>query len=162
MLSTPQMQGIIQRLMTIGDNSTGELSSGMRLVRGFVIYAGLPVVNQLLGTGLGQLEGAIPYYGLTTAYDISGSVEYMNTLAYLLNSVGLLGFLFFIAVLLSYCSRNSMSGRLLLLFIVMMVSGYIYSTPIFLLILAFISSGKRLPEKQEIHREITPCATAAR
>ena len=158
-LFTPQMQKIIQRFMSIGDTSTGELSSGMRLVRGFIIFGGLPLVNQLTGTGLGQLESAIPYYGLSTAYDVVGSTEYMNTLAYMLNSVGLLGFILFLCAILSYSSSNVMSNRLLLLFAAMMAAGYIYSSPTFLLMIALISSGKKWGSSlsySPIFRQVSP------
>lgn len=138
-LSSDMGQGVLKRLSLIGQTDIGEQSGSMRVIRGFLIYDQLPIINQIFGVGLGQIENAILHYGITTPFDIADSLEYMSTISYVLNSMGIIGLIMFTIALLQWRSNNSVSVRLILLFAVMMFSGFIYSTPLFLLMCAFIS-----------------------
>lgn len=91
---------------------TSSSKADYRVYRGFALYFEMPLVNQLFGNGFKNATAATEYYDISTRFDISGVLyEYMNAIAQILLYSGLVGFFFFIRMLIRIFLKSETFGK---------------------------------------------------
>lgn len=79
-------------------------SGNLRVLRGFLIFLELHPLQKIFGLGLGNIDDYFTLMQLPMPY---GSGEYMNGLAYILNSGGIIGAMLLLSVLFRRMFRKS-------------------------------------------------------
>lgn len=127
-------------------------SSSSRIFRGFHIYNQLETIYKFIGVGYGNVGAHIVYKGIYTIYD-TGFIqsEYMNSIAYILVNLGVIGFILMLWIFI-YLWKNTFGFYKVCLCILVLLSGvstfFISSGIVFYL--PIILSG--LINKQSIYR----------
>ena len=120
-----------------------------RFVTGTVIYAGMPLANQIIGI---SDEDLLPIAKRYTMYQRDTSEEanvlYMNGWAYSMTHTGIIGFTLLIWVLIGlYRNNNDVSKCLIWLFVVLSLFGQTYTTP-FMMMVIIISAHYQTNKKR--------------
>ena len=82
-LTSDKFSYLFSRFLTGG-------SLGPRIIRGFIIYSKLPLLNQLFGIGLNNIDPYVRTYGIYTIYD-EADLGFSVTLTNRLITTGLIG-----------------------------------------------------------------------
>lgn len=128
---------VINRFLGLIRNEQSQGSSAVRVLRGIAFYFSMPVWFQIFGMGFGNFIQFKSEYNINTIYETMD--EYMNTNAYILTSVGLIGFLIYCYFIFKFTkNRKPQSKVLVYLLLIFGLSCSIYSTPTFILILLLI------------------------
>lgn len=136
---------VISRLtrITSGDGAD-EMSTFLRLIRGFEDWSKLPLFNQFFGAGFGSWEAANKIYGFSTEQ----IGEYMNTISYILFSTGLLGFILFISTMFVFFKKGNSLVRTTIVALLLICScSSVYSTFVFLWAMTIVITS--MPHKNE-------------
>jgi hypothetical protein len=128
---------VINRFLVLGSNTQTQGSSSIRVMRGMAFYFAIPVKFQIFGIGFGNFMQFKTIYNINTIYETVD--EYMNTNAYILISVGLIGFLIYIYFVFKFTKNKKFQSKVLVYLLLLFgLSSSIYSTPTFILILLLI------------------------
>lgn len=131
---------ILSRLKDITTNPLG--SSSMRTMRGIVFFSKMPVIDKFFGIGFGNFIGYRKDTGIWSIYEVP--VEYFNTNAYLLISIGIIGCIFLFLAIIKYIKkRDKLTFVIFFLLFTMGSSSSIYSTPTTAIALAFALFRKK-------------------
>ena len=120
--------------------STGTSSASLRLIRGWEIFFELPLLNQIIGVGLGNITNFIQSHSISLVYGGGYSYgEYTNTFTYILNCCGVIGILFFMIFMYNVYKNTSVVPRkLLIVMLVMSFGSSFLVTPTWVLFMIFI------------------------
>lgn len=122
----------ISNLSAVSDNSTW-----LRLSRGFIIWkSDFNALQKIFGIGFGNIEGILGFEN-----------EYMNSMAYLLVSIGVLGVLLYcIMVSRLIGTRDNLKNAVIVAMIMMASCSSIYSSPIYVwgMLLLISSSASQM------------------
>lgn len=127
-------------------------SSTSRIFRGYAIFEQLEPLYKIIGVGYGNVGAHITYKNIYTAYD-AGLVqsEYMNSIAYILVNLGVIGFILMTWIFI-YLWDNTKDFYRTCVYILILLSGvstyFIYSGIVFYL--SIILSG--FIEKDSIYK----------
>ena len=128
-MKTPYMKNTLSRLDTVGSSA----STSMRLYRGPNIYKQLPNINKIFGVSIGNLENFINSNGkVNDVYYYSGSKEFVNDIAYIFITTGLIGGILYLYFLIKLYITSSMYLKInILLFLIIasvnpMLTNYIW------------------------------------
>ena len=145
----------IERFKEIG--ATGINSGNQRIIRGWIIFGKIPVVNQLFGVGVNNASYYIESAGITTIYD-GGYVGYMSAISQIFVTSGVVGGLLFIFLLFKYVrSQKQVVIALTVLLLAIVFSSSIINEPTFGLIVAIIEAQAFQPgedKNEDIHNDI--------
>lgn len=98
-------------------------SSSSRIFRGFHIYNQLDPLYKVIGVGYGNVGAHIVYKGIYTIYDTGFILsEYMNSIAYILVNLGMVGFVL-MAWVFVYLWKNTSGFHRICLYILVLLSG---------------------------------------
>lgn len=137
------------RIINIGDQKNN--SANMRVLKGFYIFDALDSVFKIFGIGFGNYDSFVSVYPITAIYDVSS--EYMSSLSYILVSSGIIGLCAFLSAICAIFKKVILPGKILIiLLLIMFLSSSIYSSPMYLVIFAFILS---MPPKANKYMELT-------
>lgn len=130
-------RSVINRFIILLSNQQREGSSSIRVLRGMAFYLAMPVQFQIFGIGFGNFIQFKAAYNIETIYETMD--EYMNTNAYILISVGIVGFLLYLFFIFRFTKNKYFQSKALVYLLLLFgLSCSIYSTPIFILILLLI------------------------
>lgn len=128
---------VINRLLLLGNNTQTHGSSSIRVMRGMAFYFAIPIEFKIFGIGFGNFMQFKKIYNINTIYETLD--EYMNTNAYILISVGLIGFLIYIYFVFKFTQNKKFQSKVLAYLLLLFgLSSSIYSTPTFILIFLLI------------------------
>lgn len=138
---------LFSRLLEIND-TRGESSGSMRVMRGWHVYSGLKLHEKIFGIGNGNIEeyldchsGIVPTF--TQAYN-----GYMSGLSGIFVNSGLIGgILFFVWWITNFINDNKMSKALLLFLLVYLIASNSLFTLNFLLVLVLVITNNQIEEK---------------
>ena len=126
-------------------SSSGKTTT--RILRGFAVYGELPLVNKIVGVGLGNGDAYISRYSITTAFEsVWGTqiVEYFNNIAASLIYGGIFGGFFFILTQLSFLTTTRKAARALsITFLIISVASFMFFNVIYLLFAAVLISAEK-------------------
>jgi hypothetical protein len=139
-------------------------STNVRVVRGFQVYGNLDDIYKLIGVGFGNITIFVLKHGITTANDlyaqIKGGVvvynyEYMNAMAYVLVSSGVIGFVTFLNLFWRLFTRSVGFSKvcLIILAILSFIGGTLIS-PTWVVFMTFIYSGINYYYIEEYKRDL--------
>ena len=140
----------VGRIFAISKTSTG--STGIRLFRGFAVFEQLPIKYKLLGTGLGNIDGFVKRYNITTYYDSSAvndtALSYMSGISGILVASGIIGLIFFSYWFYRTRSKLPLFKRVILYqFVVLLFGGgglFTMTSVFYLAILNIPINGKKV------------------
>lgn len=102
---------------------TSTASSNSRIFRGFFIYKELGFIYKIIGVGYGNVGAHILHNQIYTVYDSPHIVsEYMNSVAYILVNLGVIGFIFMIWIFI-YLWKNTSGFNRVCVYILILLSG---------------------------------------
>ena len=136
---------VIQRFTKTISGDAVTNSSQLRMMKGFSTFLALPLLQQVFGIGFGNYSAAISLIIGNAEINMVEN-EYMNTVAYILVSSGVIGFilmiLFFIRVYRCSCG---MSRIMIVALLIMSLGSSVYSSPIWIwLMLLILYSGREV------------------
>lgn len=132
------------RILDIG-NTAYDTSGNRRILRGFLVWSRLPILNKIFGTGIGELQQFIVEHKIMVLTDKSYSDE-MNTIACLLCSYGIIGtFIYFRSILSNIKKGTVLQRGVVLLFCVYgLYTNFLYSAiSVLYLIYIFTGNGEK-------------------
>jgi len=137
-----QMQSLMTRLTEL--NSIAGASSGnQRVVRGYAVWMKLPIIMKIFGTGFGNISSTILTYNISTPFDPYFGSAYMNAIAELLVSCGVVGFFLFLIYFSKIVKKKTGNiAELIAVFGVMMASINMLASAGFVTIMIVISQIK--------------------
>ncbi len=128
---------VINRFIILCNNEQREGSSSIRVLRGMAFYFAMPTRFKLFGIGFGNFSQFRINYNINTIYETID--EYMNTNAYILTSVGVIGFIIYVYFIFKFTKNKKFQSKVLVYLLLLFgLSCSIYSTPTFILILLLI------------------------
>ncbi|MCB2287716.1 hypothetical protein LGK99_11565 [Clostridium algidicarnis] len=133
-------------------------SSSSRIFRGYHVYNQLEPIYKFIGVGYGNIGAYIIYKGIYTIYDV-GLVqsEYMNSIAYILVNLGIIGFLLMVWIFV-YLRKNTVGFHRICLYILILLSGvstiFISSGIVFYLPIILSGINKQNQNKEYINNLI--------
>ncbi len=101
-LTNPELQSLASRLSEINLDK-GATSGNQRIIRGFAVWNALPFMMKIFGTGFGNISSCLTSYEISTPYDPEYGSAYMNAVAEIMVSTGLVGMLLFIGMVWKWC-----------------------------------------------------------
>lgn len=117
-----QVQTLMLRLSEIS-STAGASSGNQRILRGYAVWMKLPLFMQLFGTGFGNISSTLLSYKITTPFDPYYGSAYMNAVAELLVSCGVVGLSLFALYFLKIMRRELCDfAELIGVFLVLMFS----------------------------------------
>lgn len=136
---------VIQRFTKTISGEVVTNSSELRMMKGFSTFLALPLLQQVFGIGFGNYSAAISSIISNVEINMLES-EYMNTVAYILVSSGVIGFiliiLFFVYV---YRCSYGMSRIMIIALLIMSLGSSVYSSPIWIwAMLLILYSGREV------------------
>ncbi|UKS64971.1 hypothetical protein [Rossellomorea marisflavi] len=136
-------------------------STGVRIVRGFQVFEQLDGYHKLIGTGYGNVTSYVLSNNITTENDLYGinangqrlyNYEYMNTVAYVLVTGGILTFIVFALMFfdLFYKTKGFSRISVFVLLIISIYGGTLVSTT-WIIFMFFIYEGKDKLEEENVN-----------
>lgn len=113
----------IERISSIFAVSQGgtlaRSSTGMRVYRGFALFAALPTLYKIIGVGMGNLGNFVIEHNIYTNFDYFytslNQFEYVNAISGVLLSSGIIGGIYFIFYVMELYKNTKCQYRLILL-----------------------------------------------
>lgn len=100
-------------------------STGIRVYRGFALFAALPIFYKIIGVGLGNLGNFVVENDIYTNFDYFFTslhqFEYVNAISGLLLSSGVIGALYFVFYIIGLFKITNSQGRLILLILIVLL-----------------------------------------
>lgn len=107
---------IQNRINSIG-STVYDTSGNRRVLRGYYVWKEIPILNKILGTGMGNLLAIIKTNNIIVLTDTKFSDE-MSTLFYSLCSVGIVGsFLYFFSIIKNWSKAQSFGKLIIILYL---------------------------------------------
>lgn len=121
----------IERISSIYTVSQGGTlargSTGIRVYRGFALFAVLPILYKIIGVGLGNLGNFVIENNIYTNFDYFftslNQFEYVNAISGLLLSSGIIGGIYFIFYIMNLYKNTSHQYRLILIQLIVLLFG---------------------------------------
>lgn len=128
LFTSDQFSAPLSRITGLLSGEKQGYSSGMRLFRGFAYWGQLPVINKLVGVGLGCVGEFAYENNIVTEFDhylrTLPNLEYGSGISLVLVQSGLIGFSFFISFVYSAWKRiNHVNKSILIQLIMILASG---------------------------------------
>lgn len=103
-------------------NLNNPLSSiNIRLIRGYIVYSDLPLLEKIFGIGYGNYGTYVTGNNINTIYDLTGNKVWVNTGAYLLTGTGIIGFFAFLSLYLYLFIKSKSFYKLISLFLILSI-----------------------------------------
>lgn len=141
MMHNTKTASVINRLIMLMNGNRISGSSVIRVVRGMAFYFKMPLLYQIFGSGFGNFIQFKDIYDITTIYETVD--EYMNTNAYILVSSGIVGFVLYLVALIRESRGSSIAGMIAAIMFVFGISSSIYSSAVYVIMLAFLITAPR-------------------
>lgn len=104
------MDTAFDRLDTV--SSAGSSTGTVRLLQGFAVFSGLPVMAKIFGIGFGNVQAYLIENNITTAYLSEIGNEYMNGFSTVLVSSGVVGLAVYLVIWVGmFAKHKDMVGR---------------------------------------------------
>ncbi|WP_214891643.1 hypothetical protein [Exiguobacterium sp. s142] len=133
-------------------------STEVRVYRGFQVYNELDPLFKVIGVGFGNITEFVTSNNITTESDLYGvtstgekqyNYEYMNSIAYILVTGGILSFVIFVLFLSSIFKKSKdFSFVALIVLIIMCFYGGILISPTWIIFMTFIFGEIKLRESE--------------
>jgi hypothetical protein len=131
---------VLDRFTTIGDGTSN--SANVRLLRGIYFFGAIDPIFKLVGIGFGTFQDFSLLFSVSGMYDFTS--EYMNSFSYLLISSGVVGISVFLYVIFLLYRKVNIPAKVLIIFMMTtFLSSSIYSSPIYVILFAFILNMTR-------------------
>ncbi len=149
----PQLQDLFGRVSEITERNG---SGYVRIFHGFDVYSRVPLGNKIFGIGYGNIKSFAQYYNNIIFSKISISnplFEYLNGIQYVLLGGGIIGFVLYIAILLSCIKKGKPLGLYVIItfivisFVSAFVAGGLWLTYMMLL---FSEKPNNMPSKKYV------------
>lgn len=125
--------------VTITDSSS---SFAYRVTRGFEIYSKLPIREKLFGVGFGNISS---YMVSTSNLNSYAESDYMNSIAYIFCSIGIVGMILFILIFYKILSGNCFLKVFTLYVLALSCCASIFSSDIWVLFMGIYIMFDRMP-----------------
>lgn len=118
----------ISSIFAVSQGGTLAMSStGMRVYRGFALFAALPLLYKMIGVGLGNLGNFVIENNIYTNFDYFytslNQFEYVNAISGLLLSSGIIGGIYFLSFLTSLVKHITNQNKLIFFQLVVLFWG---------------------------------------
>ncbi len=127
---------------TIMDSNS---SFAYRVSRGFEIYSKFPLREKLFGVGFGNISS---YMQSTSALNSYADSDYMNSIAYILCSVGLTGLIFFLLIFYKLLSKNYFLKIFTLYILALSCCASVFSSDIWMIFMGIYIMFDRAPSQK--------------
>ena len=119
-----------------------QASAHSRVFRGYDIYGQLRFIHKIIGVGWGHVAVYMDNYNIVPKYFIESVPDYMNSIAYFLVNLGLVGFVIMIWIFIFLWSNTTGFYRICtcILFLLSAVAGF-FTGPGIVFYLSIILSG---------------------
>ncbi|GLI85287.1 hypothetical protein ANABIO32_30150 [Rossellomorea marisflavi] len=136
-------------------------STGVRVIRGFQVFEQLDIYHKFVGTGYGNVTSYVLDNNITTENDLYGinsngqrlyNYEYMNTVAYVLVTGGIITFIIFALMFLNLFKSTQGFSQIsvVILLIISIYGGTLVSTT-WIIFMFYIYEGKDELEKEKVN-----------
>lgn len=130
---------IVNRFLSLLTNEQTQGSAPIRVLRGMAFYFAMPFGFQIFGIGFGNFIKFKFVFNINTVYETMD--EYFNTNAYILISIGIIGFCIYLYSIFKLTKNKKFQSKVLVFLLLLFgLSSSIYSTPTFILTLLLIYS----------------------
>lgn len=149
---TPIGISLFSRLSEVSDKISRASSGYVRVLRGYDIFMELDSKNILTGTGLGNLYPyMLEHENMHKFFTLSGDRnEYVNSAAYFLNSIGVIGTVSFLIIILKrYYKENVLVKVTIIITLIIMMTDSVYNSATWILLMSIIfGSCKKIREEK--------------
>ena len=117
----------IQRVFNLFGGAAMDYSTRIRVYRGAAVWGKLPLVQKLIGVGLGNIANYTSEHNITTIYDYfrrnEATLDYMNGISSILCSSGIIGLFSFVFLISSYMKHLDVHGSAMIILLVISLFG---------------------------------------
>lgn len=145
-LQNGEIQTSINRLF-----GSPEASANLRIYRGFAVFEQLDFLYMMFGVGYGNPGSFITYNGIYTIYDIPQMPDYMNSVAYVLVSSGIIGLIIILfAFIYMFINTRGFFRICILILLILSLGGNMLLSSNMILYISIILSGFNRIYKNDI------------
>lgn len=137
------MDTAFERLDTV--SASGATTGTQRLLQGFAVFSGFPVMAKMFGIGFGNVQAYLIENNITTAYLSEIGNEYMNGFSTVLVSGGVIGLIVYLVIWIRmFTKHKDMVGRgAFLIITALFCSSALFYSCVTVMYLVFISCSEK-------------------